>query len=203
MDDTLLKGRTIFVFAEKRGFTDKLLNITNSSRVSYKKTIEIAKLLKGASARKLLEIFRNIPLQEHVEDTLTVLKNKGIKTAIVTNSYQFLADDLKDRLGIDYAFANNLIIKKDIVTGEIIINNKTKKKCDNGKIYSICKGHILDHLCNTLNIDPKEVIAVGDGMIDVGMIKKAGLGIAFNAPKEVQKHADIITNDLKCILSYI
>jgi phosphoserine phosphatase len=40
-------------------------------------------------------------------------------------------------------------------------------------------------------------------MVDIGMIKKAGIGIAFNAPDEVQSHADIITNDFRAILDYI
>ena len=54
-----------------------------------------------------------------------------------------------------------------------------------------------------LNITPAEVIAVGDGVVDIGMIKKAGLGIAYNASEQVQKNADIITNDLAVVLDYI
>ena len=48
MDGTLLKERTIFVFAEKKGFIDDLLCIINDNyKKSYEKSIEIAKLLKG------------------------------------------------------------------------------------------------------------------------------------------------------------
>jgi phosphoserine phosphatase len=54
-----------------------------------------------------------------------------------------------------------------------------------------------------LNIELDETIAVGDGLIDTCMIKKAGLGIAFNAPKLVKKNADIITNDMSVILEHI
>jgi phosphoserine phosphatase len=35
------------------------------------------------------------------------------------------------------------------------------------------------------------------------MIKKAGLGIAFNAPDEVNKNADVISKNLSIILKYI
>ena len=204
MDGTLLKGRTIFVFADKKGFMDDLLAIINSRTKSYQKSIEIAKLLRGMNSKELLEIFRNIPLQNHVEKVIKELKDKNITTSIVTNSYQFVADDLKDRLGIDYAFANNLIIKKDIVTGELILNNKNlKEKFNSCMIHSICKGCILDQLCEKLGIPPDEVIAVGDSNIDICMLEKAGLGIAFNASEEVQKHADIDTSDLDIILNHI
>jgi phosphoserine phosphatase len=204
MDGTLLRRRTIFVFAEEKGFMDDLLKIVNSNIISYKKTIEIAKLLKGTSSSELLEISRSIPLQKNVKKVINELKKKNIKTAIITNSYQFVADDLKDRLGIDWAFANNLIIDEDIVTGDILINNKNLvKQYDGCNIHSICKECVLEDLCKKLGITTGEAIAVGDGAIDICMINKAGLGIAYNAPEHVQKHADISTNDMSVILDYI
>ena len=204
MDGTLLRNRTIFVFAEKKGFMDGLLGIINSNEKSFEKSIEIAKFLRGMRGKELLDIFRGIPLQEHVETVIRELKKKRIRTAIVTNSYQFVADDLKIRLGIDYAFANNLIIKDGIVTGELRINNKDLiERFDKCNVHSICKGCIVDYLCDKLGLINDEVIAVGDGAIDICMLEKAGLGIAFNASEKVQRHADISTNDMRVILNYI
>jgi len=203
MDGTLLKGRSIFIFAEKINFKDKLMQLFKSDKEPYKKSIEIAQFLQGISSTELLNVFRKIPLQNNVEKVIKKLKEKNIRTAIVTDSYQFIADDLKNRLGIDYAFANNLIMDQNIVTGEIIVNNKDHRKCCTDKRYSICKDFILDQLCKMLEISPREVIAIGDGVVDIGMIKKAGLGIAFNASEEVKKHANIISNDLNVILEYI
>lgn len=204
MDGTLLKNRTIFVFADKKGFMDELLKIVNSDRISYEKSIEIAKLLKGMNAGELLDIFRGIPLQDNVETVIKKLKKKDIKTAIITNSYQFVADDLKKRLRMDYAFANNLIIEDDIVTGELIINNKDLRARYNGcKVHSICKECVMEDLAKELGITKGEVIAVGDSAIDICMIEKAGLGIAFNASEKMQKHADISTGDMRTILTHI
>ncbi len=203
MDGTLIDGRSIFVFSEKKGFKDKLLRSLQSDKEPYEKTIEIAQFLHGASSIELLEIFRKIPLHNNVEKVAQKLREKNVKTAVVTDSYQFIADDLKKRLHFDYAFANNLIIEQGIVTGKININNSSLKRCETGVIYSICKGLVLDQLYTMLNITPAEVIAVGDGVVDVGMIKKAGLGIAYNASEQVQKNADIITNDLAVVLDYI
>jgi phosphoserine phosphatase len=151
-----------------------------------------------------LEIFRTVPLRDHAKDVIEELKKKKIKTAIVTDSYQFLVDDLKERLGTDYAFGNDLVTNGDVITGELVMQNKDLEgEFYTGKIYSICKSCVLDQLCEELGITEKEVIAVGDGRIDIGMIKKAGLGIAISALEEVQKNADVVTNDLRVILDYI
>ena len=203
MDGTLIAGRTVFVFSRIKGFENELLRIINGNKELHKKSIEIAKLLKGMNVRELLEIFRNIPLQEHVENVIREIKKAGIRSAIITDSYQFVADDLRERLDIDYAFANNLIIEKDVVTGELIVDNKKLKRFNNCKTHSICKDNVLKRLCKKLDISKSEVIAIGDGAVDICMIKSAGLGIAFNAPKEVQKHADISTNNIRVILDYI
>jgi HAD superfamily phosphoserine phosphatase-like hydrolase len=206
MDGTLLKDRGIFVIAEKLGFYDQLIKLFKyDGNNFYEKSIEIAKLTKGYSKKEFLEIFREIPYQDHVEEIINELKKRNIITGIVTDSYQLLADDLKERLGIDYAFANNLIIKNNIITGELEIHNYDLKKdfCSE-RVYSICKSCVLEQLCNDLDITVNEAIAVGDGIVDIGMIRKAGLGIAFNASSpSVQKYADVVTDDLSTILKYI
>ena len=204
MDGTLLKDKGIFVIAEKKGFKDELIRILRNDNMEfYLRSIEVAKLLKGHNKKEFLDIFRTVPFQDNIEDIIKRLKEKNIKTAIATDSYLFLADDLKQRLNIDYAFANNLLTNNGIITGELEINNKNLNKEFNGRIYSICKSYILEQLCMNLGISVNEAIAVGDGRVDIGMIKKAGLGIAFNALDEVKSHADIVTNDLNIILKYI
>ena len=205
MDGTLIQGRGIFVIAEKKSFIDELLRLIKYDGIDfYQKSIEIAKLSKGFNKNEFLKIFRTVPLQDFIEDVIKQLKSRNIITAIATDSYKFLADDLKGRLGIDYVFANNLIISNDIITGKLEIHNKElKRDFYNGKIYSICKSDVLDQLCNKLGIPVEESIAVGDGKVDISMLKKAGLGIAFNALEEVQKNANVVTNDMRTILKYI
>jgi phosphoserine phosphatase len=138
-----------------------------------------------------------------VEKIVKKLKEKHITTAIATDSYQFLADDLRARLDFEYAFGNHLILNHHLITGDIHLNNSKRKSCLDGRIYSICKEHILEDLCTKLDINIEEAIAIGDGIVDIGMIQKAGLGIAFHAPEKVQKSADVVTNDLNILLAYI
>lgn len=56
------------------------------------------------------------------------------------------------------------------------------------------KSNSLDKLVTSLGLDRSEVIAVGDGYNDIGLIRYAGLGVAMaNASREVQDEADYIT----------
>ena len=204
MDNTLLKDLVISVVASQKGFTKKLDALLESSIVSHEKNKEIALLMKGMKSSELLKIFRTIPIQDHAEDVIFALKKKGIRTGIATNSYLYLAEDLRGRLGIDDVYGNTLVVKKEVITGELLLHNTSlEKKFDGCRMHPICKRSIVDRICETNKISPGEVIAVGDGRIDICMLETAGLGIAFNASFEVQQHADISTNDLRVILKYI
>jgi len=58
----------------------------------------------------------------------------------------------------------------------------------------IDKANTLSLLLEKLAIDPSEMLAVGDGVCDVGMLQLAGLGIAMgNAPESVKACADTVT----------
>jgi len=205
MDGTLIKGRGIFVIAEKKGFIDELWRYIKDPYLEYyEKSIEIAKLSKGFKKNEYLEIFQKVPLQRNAQEVISELKKRNIKTAIATDSYLMLAENLKHRLNIDHAFANDLVTNDDVITGELRIHNKDLVEDISGnKIYSICKGCVLEQLCKDMNINLEQTIAIGDGIVDIGMINKAGTGIAFNATDEVKKYADVVSDDLKIILDYI
>ncbi|MTI69572.1 MAG: HAD family phosphatase [Firmicutes bacterium] len=59
----------------------------------------------------------------------------------------------------------------------------------------VSKGRALKELCNSFNIDRKEVIAIGDNYNDLSMINFAGTGVAMgNGEEDVKKKAQIITD---------
>ena len=203
MDGTLISQKSIFVFAKKFGYYNELKEILKKDILPYQKNQQIAHYLKGKTYEELLEIFHSIPVSNHVHTTISELHNHNIATAVVTASYQFLADTIKHHLNLDFAAANNLIFNQNIVTGQLKIHNSKLVSCGDGLIYSICKGLVLENLCQKLHIAPQQVIAVGDGLIDISMLKKAGIGIAYKAPTQVQQNADVITDDIRTILNYI
>lgn len=60
---------------------------------------------------------------------------------------------------------------------------------------NVSKGNAISGLCKFLKIDIKDVIAIGDGLNDISMIKMAGLGVAMaNAESKVKEAADEITS---------
>jgi phosphoserine phosphatase len=206
MDGTLLKDRGIFVIAEELGFYNELMSYFTGKKDMefYKKSYEIGKLCKGFKAQDFIDIFHKIPVQNNAQKVINYLRKKHVKTGIATDSYLLLADDLKKRLGIDFSFGNNLIIDDGIITGKLEIHNKNlSRDLISGAIYSICKSDVLEDLCDDLNISVEEAIAVGDGIVDIGMMNKAGIGIAINASDKVNGYADVITDDLSIILDYI
>jgi phosphoserine phosphatase len=205
MDGTLLDGKGIFAIAEKYGFLDELWRlIKDDSMEFYERSIEIAKLSKGYKIDEYLDVFRSVKIQPNLENIVEQLKEKNIICAIATDSYNILANDLKTRLGFDHAFANNLITNESVITGKLEINNKSLiPDFVSGNIYSICKSQVLEDLCSKYGFSIKETIAIGDGRVDSGMIKKAGLGFAFCAPEDVNDYADVVIDNLNEILEYI
>jgi phosphoserine phosphatase len=205
MDGTLINGRGIFEIASKKGFIGDLVKLVNDHRLEYyQRSIEIAKLSKGYKYKDFLEIFNTIPFQKNVDKVISNLHDNGFITAIATDSYQFLAESIKKRLNMNYAFGNNLIKNDGIITGELEIHNSNlTSDFISGRIYSICKSCVLEDLCSKHNVSIKDSIAVGDGIVDIGMIKKAGLGIAYNAEEKVNRYADVIIKNMEELLEYI
>ncbi len=56
------------------------------------------------------------------------------------------------------------------------------------------KGEALENLASYLRIDVSETMGIGDGLNDISLIQKAGIGVAMgNASDEVKKTADFVT----------
>ncbi|MDQ7031809.1 MAG: hypothetical protein Q9M37_03705, partial [Desulfonauticus sp.] len=93
MDGTLLEHRTVDVLCEKLGLLKNLVEIDRTSKNlwAYEVSLEIAKLFSGFSAAKLEEIFDTIPVVKGAKDFVSFLKSREFVTAIVTDSYEFLA----------------------------------------------------------------------------------------------------------------
>jgi phosphoserine phosphatase len=60
----------------------------------------------------------------------------------------------------------------------------------------------LDELLARFSLEPADALAVGDGANDLGMIRLAGLGVAFRAKPAVRAEADaaIDHGDLTALL---
>lgn len=152
-------------------------------------------LLKGLPVYKLHELLARIPLTPGAEVLVRILKHLGYKVAIVSGGFQFFIDNLKQKYGLDYGFANQLQVEDGCLTGEVpgeIIDAKAKER-------------ILMSLAEREGLSLGQVVAVGDGANDIYMLARAGLGIAFNAKPIVQRHvqASINISNLELILYFL
>lgn len=137
-------------------------------------------MLKGLREEELARIADSLQLTPGAEDLIRTLKNMGFRLALISGGFTYFTDRLQRELGFDHAYANELVIKDGIVTGEV-----------HGDIIDAQrKGEILRDLAAREGLTTDEVVAVGDGANDRIMIKNAGLGIAFNAKDILKKAAD-------------
>ena len=127
----------------------------------------------------LEEIGRKLPLMEGAEHLFRVLNLLGYKTAIISGGFTYFGEILQKRLGIDYVYANTLVIRDGVLTGEV-----SQPIVDSGK-----KAELLRLIADKEGISLKQTIAVGDGANDLAMLDAAGMGIAFHARPVVRENA--------------
>jgi phosphoserine phosphatase len=88
------------------------------------------------------------------------------------------------KLDLDFHLANVLIEKDGLLTGKLcMLLGWDKIDCD-CKI-SVCKRFHLEKVAKLYDIALKDTVAIGDTKSDLCMIKRAGIGIAFNPKDEV------------------
>ena len=183
MDSTLIEGEVIDELAKLAGVADEVVQVTESAmrgeiefQESFRRRVALLRGLKETRVRELLD---TIPLVEGAEQLIGTLKMLGYKTAILSGGFNFFAQHLQRRLGIDYVFANDLDIVDGVVSGEVrtpIVDGARKAE-------------LLRQIAGQENISLDQVVAVGDGANDLPMLGIAGMGIAFRAKPLVRQTA--------------
>ncbi|WP_432822094.1 phosphoserine phosphatase SerB [Trichloromonas sp.] len=188
MDSTLIQVEVIDELARVAGVGEQVAAITEramNGELDFQGSLrERVALLKGLRADALEQVYRNIPLTPGARNLVTILKRLGYKTAVISGGFKFFTDRLKDDLGLDYAYANQLEIVDGVVTGGVVgpIVDGARKAC------------LLEEIAEKEGVTLDQVIAIGDGANDLPMLGRAGLGIAFNAKARVREQADFHIN---------
>lgn len=184
MDSTLIQGEVIDELAKMAGVGEDVAKITEAAMrgeldFDQSFTRRVA-LLKGLGAERVHSLLDSIPLADGAERLIRTLRILGYKTAILSGGFNFFAQSLQQRLGIDYVYSNELEIVDGAVTGRVIppIINGAKKAA------------LLSEIAEREGISLDQVVAVGDGANDIPMLDLAGMGIAYRAKPLVRRSAD-------------
>ena len=185
MDSTLIQGEVIDELAREHGVYEAVASMTQSAmqgHMDYNESLRLrCEKLKGMTADQLLKVYDKIQVTPGAQDLIQVLKKLGYKVALLSGGFSFVADRLKERLGIDFAYANTLEMQNGVLTGRVLAPIVNAQR----------KADLLEVIAQQEKIDLDQVIAMGDGANDLLMLEKAGLGIAFNAKPLVRERADL------------
>ncbi|KAK4893362.1 Phosphoserine phosphatase [Elasticomyces elasticus] len=191
MDSTLIQQEVIDELARAVGKYDQVSAITEAAMRGEAPYTDFE-----ASLRARVALLNGVPTSiwdQLKEGTITftpggaelvrVLKASGWKTAVLSGGFMPLATWVKSTLGLDYAFANQLVSddSTNTLTGELVPGAPI--------VHAERKRELLKQLAADNNIPTEHTIAVGDGSNDLLMMRTAGLGIAFNAKPKVQAAA--------------
>ena len=185
MDSTLVTMETLDEIADMAGLKAEVAAITEAAmRGEIKDFSEsLARrmaLLKGVGEDLIERVYQErLHLSPGAEILLAAAKAAGLKTMLVSGGFTHFTERLKERLGFDYAFANQFDIANQRLTGRVL-----------GPIVDgAFKARAVQQCCQDIGCPPSQAIAIGDGANDLGMMAVAGLSVGYHAKPVVREKA--------------
>ena len=185
MDSTLVTMETLDEIADMAGLKAEVAAITEAAmRGEIKDFTESLTrrmtLLKGVGEDLIERVYQErLHLSPGAEILLAAAKAAGLKTMLVSGGFTHFTERLKERLGFDYAFANQFDIANQRLTGRVL-----------GPIVDgAFKARAVQQCCQDIGCLPSQAIAIGDGANDLGMMAVAGLSVGYHAKPVVREKA--------------
>ena len=197
MDSTMIQQECIDELAEVAGVGAAVKDITRramNGELDFEGAInERVKLLAGLPLSKVDEVLQTrITPMPGGATLLATMKAQGAYTALVSGGFTMFTQAIAADLGFDENRANTLETDGDTLSGTVappILGRAAKVEA-------------LDDITERLGLDAADVLAVGDGANDLGMLGRAGLGVALHAKPSVAAECDVRINhgDLTALL---
>ena len=188
LDNVIIDGEAIDEIGKLANVEDDIAEITEKAmqgEIDFETSIkDRVQLLEGTSIEDIEKVAEDLPLMPGACKTVKCLKDKGVDVAIISGSFDVVADKVSDKLGVDTVYTNSFTVEDGKLTGEVT-----------GPLVSGSKLDVLKDHVEEAGITLDEVVAVGDGANDISMIESAGCGIAFNAKDSVKEIADVVVEE--------
>jgi len=137
--------------------------------------------LKGLDEKICQEVSDALPIMTGAKEACRVLKAAGWKIMAVSGGFTLMMDRLKEELGLDYVYCNELLFKDGKLDGVKINVDSDKAKSAKIKIQEWGE-------------KKEDIVCVVDGANDVKLFDICGLGIAYRAQDVVK---DLATTTLE------
>jgi len=185
MDSTLISIECIDEIADFAGRKAEVAAVTASAmrgEIDWPESLRRrVRCLAGLDAGSLARVYEErLRFNRGAEKLLAAAKRNGVKTLLVSGGFTYFTDRVRDKLGFDYAYSNNLDIQDAKLTGTV-----------SGPLVDAAgkAAHVV-RLRKELGLARERVIAIGDGANDLPMMAEAGTSIAYHAKPVVRAKAD-------------
>jgi phosphoserine phosphatase len=186
VEGVLYDAEYLPILAERVNKEKEIWEITKKGiqgKIDWEKgLIERVRLLRGLDYETCVQVANSLPIMTGAKEACNALKNAGWKLLAVSGGFTMITDRLKDELGLDFVYSNELVFKDDKLDGVIVNVNADKAKTVITKI---------------LEWDEKkeDITVVVDGANDVKLFEISGLGIAFRAQDLVKDLATVTLDE--------
>lgn len=197
MDSTMIGQECIDELADMAGVGPKVAAITAramNGELDFEAALnERVGLLAGLPESVIAQVLaERITYTPGGRELIATMKAAGGHAALVSGGFTAFTSAVAAHLGFDEHRANTLLAEDGHLTGKVALPILGRQ----------AKIDALHDITARLGIAPADVIAVGDGANDLGMLGLAGAGVALHAKPSVAAQCDIRINhgDLKALL---
>ncbi|PTV95148.1 phosphoserine phosphatase [Rhodobacter aestuarii] len=197
MDSTMIQQECIDELADVAGVGAQVSEITAramNGELDFEGALtERLGLLTGLPESVIARVIaERITFMPGGHDLLRTMKANGAYCALVSGGFTAFTAYVAETLGFEEHRANVLGIENGALTGipvKPILGREAKVQA-------------FHDITARLGLAPEQVMAVGDGANDLGMLKLAGAGVALHAKPSVAAQCDIRINhgDLSALL---
>ncbi|SMX46660.1 phosphoserine phosphatase SerB [Actibacterium lipolyticum] len=197
MDSTMIQQECIDELAAEAGIGERVAEITAramNGELDFEGALnERVGLLAGLDASVIEKVLATrISFMPGGAVLLATMKANGAYAALVSGGFTAFTAKVAGELGFDENRANTLLIEDGKLTGKVAMPILGRE----------AKVSALKEISARLGISADDVMAVGDGANDLGMLGLAGAGVALHAKPTVAAECDIRINhgDLTALL---